>query len=163
VPPPNEPFPPQSGDHLAEFIPSLLNNDTGSPDADLMSYGAFGCGPRAYDNNFWFNAQSVFVGCDNGATDPTIICDFVATGYQWDETKQKEVVVVTEHFPQPPCPGFRNCHLQQIFFGSQFTALTSLSFYANVQGQLKIYWVDTIELSWWNNTCAAGLNRARQE
>lgn len=86
-------------------------------------------------------------------------CDFVATAYQWDPVNLVEVVVATEHFPQPPCPDFKNCTLNQIIFDSRFTMMTSLSFYANVQGVLKIFWIDTIELNWWNNTCSAGLAR----
>ena len=86
-------------------------------------------------------------------------CDFVATAYQWDPVNYVEKVVATEHFPQPPCPDFKNCTLKQIIFDSRFTMLSSLSFYANVQGQLRIFWIDTIELNWWNNTCAAGLAR----
>lgn len=158
-PPPTEPFPPESGDHLAEFVPSLANNDTNSPDASTVPDSAFGAGPRAYNNNYWFSPLSVYVGCDNGATDPSVTCDFVATAYQWDPVNYKEKVVATEHFPQPPCPGFENCTLTQIFFDSRFTMLSSLSFYANVEGLLKIFWIDTMELSWWNNTCAAGLAR----
>lgn len=140
-------------------MPSLANNDTNSPDASTVPDSAFGAGPRAYNNNYWFNASSAWIGCDNGATDPSIVCDFVATAYQWDPVNSVEKVVATEHFPQPPCPGFKNCTLSQINFDSRFTMLSSLSFYANVQGQLKIFWVDTIELNWWNNTCTAGLAR----
>jgi len=160
VPPPIEPFPPQSGSQLAEFIPSPASNDTGSPDAGLIPSSSFGAGPRNYDSQYWFNATSVYVGCDNGATDPDIMCDFVATGYQWDPETREERVVVTQHFPQPPCPNFKNCTLRQIFFNDEFTALTTLSFYANVRGMIKIFFMDTIELGWYNNTCAAGLARS---
>lgn len=158
-PPPNEPFPPQSGDHVAEFVPSAANNSTNSPDASTVPENAFGAGPRAYNNNYWFNAESLFAGCDNGATDPYVTCDFVATAYQWDSVNYKESVVATEHFTLPPCPDFKKCSLIQIFFDDRFTQMSSMSMYANVQGQLKIFWIDTMELSWWNNTCVAGLAR----
>lgn len=124
-----------------------------------MPDNAFGAGPRAGNSDYWFNAESVYVGCDNGATDPSDTCDFVATGYQWDLVNLQENVVATEHFPQEPCSGFKDCNLNQIFFDSRFEMLSSLSFYANVQGQQKIFWIDTMELSWYNNTCEAGLAR----
>jgi hypothetical protein len=123
--------------------------------------GGFGAGPRNYDSAYWFNAASAYIGCDNGATDPSVICDFVATGYKYNAATGVDEVVVTEHFPQPPCPNFANCELRQIFFNAEFQGLSGLSFYAVVQGQQKIFFVDTIEMAWWNNTCAAGLERGR--
>jgi hypothetical protein len=121
--------------------------------------GSFGAGPRNYNSAYWFNAASAYIGCDNGATDPSVICDFVATGYQYNAATGADEVFVTQHFPQPPCPNFVNCELRQIFFNSQFQGLSELSFYAVVEGQQKIFFIDTIELSWWNNTCTAGLER----
>jgi hypothetical protein len=144
---------------LAEFVPSLANNVTNSPNAGTVPDNAFGAGPRAYNSDYWFNAESAYVGCDNGATDPSITCDFVATAYQWDPVNFEEIVIATEHYPQPPCTDFKNCTLSQIFFDSRFEQLSSLSFYAIVQGLQKIFWIDTMELSWYNNTCAAGLAR----
>ena len=162
-PPPTEPFSPESGAQLAEFVPSSGNDTTNSPGASTVPDGGFGAGPRASNDNYWFNAESLFAGCDNGATDPSVTCDFVATAYQWDPVNDKESVVATEHFLLPPCPDFKNCTLSQIFFDDRFTQLSSLGFYANVQGKLKIFWIDTMELSWWNNTCAAGLARISQQ
>ncbi|EXJ85135.1 hypothetical protein A1O3_05810 [Capronia epimyces CBS 606.96] len=159
VPPPNEPYPPQSGNRLAEFIPSLANNDTGSPDAGLIPPSSFGCGPRNYDNQYWFNADSAYVGCDNGVSNATSTCDFVATAYQWDNTTQSEVLVATQHFKIPPCPDFKNCQLTKITFNYLFYKMTTLSFYANVEGRVSIFWLDSLDLNWYNNTCTAGLTR----
>ena len=159
VPPPTEPYQPQNGSHLAEYVPSSAT-DNGSPDAGDVPYGAFGAGPHNYENAYWFNAHSAYVGCDNGATDPSISCDFVATYYRYNAESKGDEVVYTQHFPQSPCPNFQNCELQQIFFDTQWnTKLSALSFYANVQGREVIFWIDTIAMSWWNNTCAAGLER----
>ena len=161
VPPPSDPYPPQSGSLLGEYIPSLATNSStsGSPDAGDVPDGAIGAGPRNYNSAYWFNIASAYIGCYNGATDPSIICDFVATGYQYNADSGDDEVVVTEHFPQPPCPGFVNCKLRQIFFNSQFQGLSALSFYAIVQGEQQKFFIDTIEMGWWNNTCAAGLER----
>jgi hypothetical protein len=159
VPPPRDPFPAHSGSRLAQFVQSPKFNHTGSPDAGLLEPSAFGCGPRNYNNNYWFNARSAWVGCDNNATSSFSTCDFVATGYQWDNATQAEKVAVTQHFTIPPCPDFKNCHLRPINFNYQFYRLSRLSFYANVKGQIKSFWVDDIGLSWFNNTCEAGLAR----
>ncbi|KAK5257876.1 hypothetical protein LTR40_009021 [Exophiala xenobiotica] len=159
VPPPNEPFPPQNGSRLAEFIPPLANNDTGSPDAGLIPPSSFGSGPRASDSTYWFSASSAWVACDNGATDWSQTCDFVATAYQWNNATQSEVVVATQHFSIPPCPNFVDCHLTEINFNYLFYKMTTLSFYANVQGKISIFWLDSLALNWYDNTCQAGLER----
>ena len=159
MPPPNEPFPPQNGAHLAEYVPSSAT-DNGSPDAGDVPFGAFGAGPHNYNDAYWFNAYSAYIGCDNGATDPSIVCDFVVTYYNYDATSKQDYVVNTEHFPQAPCPNFENCKLTQIFFDPHYqNGLSALSFYAVVQGKEVIFWIDSISLSWYNNTCAAGLER----
>ena len=162
VPPPNEPYPPQNGTHLAECVIDPANNKTiaDSPAADTPD-GTFGGADRASDDRYWFTARSAYVGCDNGSNDTSVTCDFVATGYEWNVAANREFVAVTQHFSLPPCPNNENCQLQQIVFGGQFTALSSLNFYANVQGQVKIFFIDTIALTWFNNTCAAGLARQR--
>ncbi|KIW28562.1 uncharacterized protein PV07_08216 [Cladophialophora immunda] len=159
VPPPTEPFPPQSGNRLAQFVPSLNNTVGGSTDAGAIPPSSFGAGPRNYNNNYWFSASSAYVGCDNGSRNLSQICDFVATAYQWDNVTQTEVVVATQHFRIPPCPDFNKCQLTQIAFNYLFYKMSTLSFYANVQGQVSQFWIDSIDMNWYNNTCAAGLAR----
>ncbi|OAL38794.1 hypothetical protein AYO20_02000 [Fonsecaea nubica] len=159
VPPPTEPFPPQSGNRLAQFVPYLNNTVSGSTGAGSIPPSSFGAGPRNYDNNYWFSASSAYVGCDNGSRNLSQICDFVATAYQWDNVTQAEVVVATQHFRIPPCPDFNKCQLTQIVFNYLFYKMSTLSFYANVQGQVSQFWIDSINMNWYNNTCAAGLAR----
>ncbi|KIW89012.1 uncharacterized protein Z519_10497 [Cladophialophora bantiana CBS 173.52] len=159
VPPPTEPFPPQSGNRLAQFVPSLDNTVSGSTSAGAIPPSSFGAGPRNYDNNYWFSASSAYVGCDNGSRNLSKICDFVATAYQWDNVTETEVVVATQHFRIPPCPDFNKCQLTQIDFNYLFYKMSTLSFYANVQGQVSQFWIDSIDMNWYNNTCTAGLAR----
>jgi hypothetical protein len=142
--------------------PETNSSISQSPNAGDVPTGSFGAGPRAYDNAYWFDAETLYVFCDNGAIDPAVTCDFVVTGYKWDEATHKEVTSVTQHFPQPPCPGFRDCQTNEIFLDPLFRSLTSLSMYALVNGQQKMFWMDTVELAWWNNTCEAGLHRGSQ-
>lgn len=163
-PPPSPIFPPQSGPLLGLYVPKDAGEIIDSPDALLLpTDNAFGAGPRDSINVWWFNAQSLWVGCNNSATDLSMVSDFVATGWQWDSKLNREIVAITEHFPQPPCPDLHNCRLQQIFLQPAFSQLSSLSLYCVVAGVPQTFWVDTIELSWWNNSCAAGLERISQE
>jgi hypothetical protein len=165
VPPPTAPVVPQNGSHLALYVPTAPetnSSESQSRNAGDVPPGSFGAGPRAYDNAYWFNAESLYVFCDNGAVDTTVICDIVATGYQWDDATESETVLTTQHFPQQPCPGFVDCQTSKIFLDKQFQRLSSLSLYAVVNGQQKMFFMDTVQMSWWNNTCDAGLRRARQ-
>jgi hypothetical protein len=83
----------------------------------------------------------------------------VATAYQWNNDTQSEIVVATQHFSIPPCPNFQGCQLTEITFNYLFYKLTTLSFYANVQGLISIFWLDSLSMNWYNNTCEAGLAR----
>lgn len=165
MPPPTAPVVPQNGSHLAIFVPTQSETNSSvsqSANSGDLPPGSFGAGPRAKNNAYWFNANTLYVFCDNGATDAELKCDVVVSGYRWDEATQSERVVITQHFPQPPCPNFRGCQTTEIFLNSGFVELSSLGLYAVVKGQQKILFVDTVELSWWNNTCAAGLYRSEQ-
>ncbi|KIW11181.1 hypothetical protein PV08_10481 [Exophiala spinifera] len=155
VPPPTEPFSPHDGTRLAQFIPSLANKDIGSPSAGLIPPSSFGAGPRAADSAYWFSAATAWVACDTA----NVTCDFVATAYQWDIATQSEVVVATQHFNVPPCHGFVDCRLTEIRFNYLFYKMTTLSFYANVEGKISIFWLDSLSLDWYDNSCEAGLKR----
>ncbi|OCT47397.1 hypothetical protein CLCR_03444 [Cladophialophora carrionii] len=158
VPPPSDPFPPQSGDRLAQWDPSLNNTVMGSPNAGSIPPGSIGAWARN-SKHYWFSADSAFVGCDNGSRNLSQVCDFVATAYHWDNNTQSEVVVATQHFHIPPCPDLVNCQLTMVNFNYLFYKLSTLQFYANVQGQLSKFWVDSINMNWYDNSCEAGLAR----
>ena len=156
VPPPNDPFPPQSGDRLAVWDPSLNNTVMGSKNAGSLPPGGIGC-LKNDSNHYWFNADSAYVGCDN--QDPSQVCDFVATAYQWDDNTQSSVVVATQHFHIPACPDFVQCELTKVDFNYLFYKMSIMQFYAVVAGQFSKFWVDSINMNWFNNTCEAGLAR----
>jgi hypothetical protein len=157
VPPPSDPYPPQSGKMLGQFEPDV--NGTQSQSPMNIPPSSFGDGSRRADNNYWFSATTAWVGCDNGSNNLSDTCDFVATSYQWDEYTQTEVVAATQHFKIPPCPNLVQCQLSMITFNYLFYKMTALSFYANVQGQISGFWIDSIGMDWYNNTCAAGQAR----
>jgi hypothetical protein len=157
VPPPNEPFPPQSGDRLAVWDPTV-NNDTvlGSKNAADIPPGGIEALKNS-SNHYWFTANSAYVGCDN--QDPSQVCDFVATAYQWDDNSQSNQVVATQHFHIPACPGFVQCELTQVNFNYLFYKLSMVQFYAALAGKFSKFYMDSIDMNWYNNTCEAGLAR----
>lgn len=120
----------------------------------------FGAGYRDADEHYWFNAYSAWVGCNNTSPDPTITCDFVATAYQYDYARARDIVVSTQHFTEEPCDLQSGCQLQEIQFEASFRNLSTMSFYAVVLGQPVTLYIDSLALDWYNNTCAAGLARA---
>ncbi|RMZ81420.1 hypothetical protein DV738_g2335, partial [Chaetothyriales sp. CBS 135597] len=161
-PPPNEPYMPHDPPFLGWYIPELNGIGIDSPSHNTGSIppgGSFGAGPRNDNSSFWFNADSGYAACDNVNSDPNHTCDFVATGYQF--TGEGDEVVATQHFTIAPCPSnaTASCSLEYIKFSSQFTKLSALSFYANVQGQLRPLYLDSLVLNWWDNNCTAGLER----
>ncbi|KAL9108386.1 MAG: hypothetical protein Q9227_006846 [Pyrenula ochraceoflavens] len=161
VPPPNDPFPPQAGSLLAEFINATSANSstTNSPDAGALHDGSFGAGPRASSDMFWLNVTSAYVGCNNSQA--AVNCDFEVKGYHYDEVSQKEQQDTRFAVPISGCQDFQNCHLQFVDFGDLFTGVSSIGFSASVNGTAVNWFIDSIAMSWWNTTCAAGLYRTR--
>lgn len=120
--------------------------------------GSFGTGAYKGNSSFWFNANFAYAACDNQDTDPDNTCDFVATAFQY--VNGNDQVVATQHFNIPPCQNNSTCQLQSIKFNKLFTQLSAMSFYANVQGQIKTFYMDSLQLDWYDNNCTAGLERA---
>ncbi|KIV96799.1 hypothetical protein PV10_00616 [Exophiala mesophila] len=162
VPPPREPFPAHSGSRLAQYNESRISSTFGLPRGQYVPPNAFGAAVRESNSAYWFNARTAWVGCDNIAQNASTTCDFVAEGWKWDQDTANQRLAVTQHFRLPPCPDFASCQLRPINFDYQFYRLATLSFYANVQGQRKTLYLDSLDLSWYNNTCEAGLARSSQ-
>lgn len=166
-PPPTEPFAPHDGDRLAEYnpayeIPAMSNNVQGR---DLP--GSFGAGPRSFNSIFWFDAKSVYIGCNNtGSGSP---CEIIATGYRWvasnapnaSKYEGHEQTAFTQRFTTPgPCAE-RPCPLTQISFdAASFSGLSTLNLQANLGGAMTGFYLDTFEGAWTNSTCEAGIERS---
>lgn len=155
APPPSEPFQPISPPHLIMF----LTNSTGptsSPDTGSLRPAEIGDGPRGSANALWFNAYSAYLGCDNEGPDS---CEMIFTGYTFNESSQSEVSSYHGSATLGPCPGFKNCQLQQVGFPETFQNLSGLQIQAFVGTQQKTWFMDNLTMGWSNNTCAAGLAR----
>jgi hypothetical protein len=57
------------------------------------------------------------------------------------------------------CPALANCTLTPIPFGDRFVDLNAIQINVTVAGEPKIWFMDDLELGWFNNTCSAGLYR----
>lgn len=157
-PPPALPYTPISAPHLAVFLP----NETGpSNDGNAVSLraGELGDGIRASESAFWFNAYSAYLGCDDGGPEG---CTMEISGYTYNTFVQAEVLTFQHNVSIPPCPGFVDCQLELVEF-PDYTGLSGLQMNALVDGAERIWFMDNLSLGWYNNTCAAGLQRQSSE
>ena len=80
-------------------------------------------------------------------------------GYQWDAAAGEERLTVGAGFEVPPCSGFVDCHLEHFAFPGTFEALSGLEIKAQVGDQERAFFMDDLSMSWYNNSCEAGLER----
>ena len=157
APPPVGPYTPVDGSQLAKC--DILGNNTvaGSPNAGDVPPNGFGAGPRNSSNIYWSNATSAYIGCEVRPTDLGAACEFNVTAWVFDG--DNEVPVVTDGFVIPPCSNNTNCHLTEITFPERYLGLTTLNFSATVDGESRAFYMDSLHLGWYNNSCEAGLTR----
>ncbi|KAK2763760.1 hypothetical protein FQN54_009377 [Arachnomyces sp. PD_36] len=154
----NSPLSPESSPHVAIYEPNENNSDdTGSPYAGLIPPGNFGAGPRAYDDAYWFNANSFYFGCSNGSNDGP--CNLTVTGIRYSPMLKAEYPSLKKNFVIDACPDEAVCVLRRYQLPADMVGLTGLGFEATVLDSPVTWYVDDLELSWYNNTCLAGLKR----
>lgn len=119
--------------------------------------GGVGSGPRANYSAYWFDAYSAWLGCANGGADH---CTITIKGYTNGNNNN---ATVSHIVTQPPCPGLENCSLALVSFDEGFRSLTTLQIIATVDEQAVNWYMDDLELSWSNNSCAAQLVRSSSE
>jgi len=98
------------------------------------------------------------MGCDNRGPEDCIV---TFTGFAYIKSTDVEVTQVSASAAIPPCPEMRDCPLQAVLLGDRFTGLSGLRIVARVGDKPVIWFMDDVQLAWSNNTCAAGLERAR--
>lgn len=158
VPPPNEPFQPISPPQVAIFLPNASTQDIGSPSSAGARPGELGAGPRAGLSSFWFNAYSLFVGCDDAGPSN---CEITIQGFLWNSTSNAEQLYTTRGVELLPCTGLKNCHLQEVNLADEgFVGLSGLQIAASVNGQPQVFFMDNLAMGWFNNTCEAVQERS---
>lgn len=155
APPPSEPFKPVSEPRLVVFLP----NDTGASEelvTGSVRPGEIGAGDRASASAFWFNAESAFLGCDNKGPEP---CVMTISAFSYDKSSTNEILKHQQNVTIPACLATDDCSLQHVDFDAEMTALSGIEIRAFVGVSQRIWFMDNLAMSWYNNTCAAGLLR----
>ena len=129
-----------------------------APSQGMIRPGEIGDGAIDSLSAFWFNAYDAWFGCDNEGPDE---CTMVFSAYSWSPSAKTEILTYTQNASLPGCPGFNDCHLQQVQFPYSFRGLSGLQMQAYVGNEQRIFFMDNLALGWSNNSCAAGLQRLR--
>ena len=153
APPPSDPFPPRSPPQLAVYRAINASAAEGSPDAGLEQAGEIGAGPRASESAYWIDAHSMWFGCSDGGPNS---CQVTINGYKAGLT----AISVTQILMMPSCPGLKGCSLSLVQFAEDMNNLSGLQILASVGGTSVDYYMDDLDLSWSNNSCAAQQERA---
>ena len=143
---------------MLEFVTNFdAGTDTeAGPDAiDLGTTGEVGNGPYMSLEYMAFNATGASMGCDSTGPD----CRFQFTGLRYDPSIEASIEVTSQMIDVPACPPLNNCDLVPITLDETFVSLSALRINVTVDGIPKIWFMDDLELGWFNNTCAAGLAR----
>lgn len=163
-PPPNSNYSAVDGGRMAQYNPQDATPVPATAEGRNLP-GSFGAGLRVWDDIYWFDATSAYIGCNNTIED--VDCVVTATGYRWNENimpngttaNGQEVAAGVQQFTIPRCT-FAPCMLTQFFFDvNQFTGLSTINLIAEA-GNLQLeFYLDSFELSWANNSCAADIAR----
>lgn len=157
VPPPTDPYLPSSGPLLLEFIPSFVLgiDGTGSNTAEVGFAGLISDGDHALTGCFTFNMYGASFGCNS--TGPP--CDFTFTGIHYDVATGVVTPVITQTASISSCPALFECDLTTIVLDETFVGLNGVQIKAAAAGAPLGWWMDDLELGWFNNSCSAGLCR----
>jgi hypothetical protein len=152
-----EPYPAISQPNVAMFLPvgGLLPN---TPFAGTLLPGEIGAGPRVSVSAYWFNAFHAYFGCALNGITP---CTLRISGYRYDATLKQEILAAEQNVTLPACYGYIKCRLTQVFFNDQFKALSGIQFnaYTYNLGIPQIFMMDSLQMEWYNSSCAAGILR----
>jgi hypothetical protein len=158
-----QPFAPHSGDQLAVFLaPSNGTNDTNWHQTGMSAVvprtdpGEISDGPYDGLSAFCFNAQGAWLGCDNDGPEP---CVFNVTGSTWDSKIGDDVETYNTQIELPACPNFKDCKLQHVDFPDNFRGLSGIQIQAFANNKPVMFFMDDLALSWFDNSCEAGMQR----
>ena len=137
-------------------------NFTGAVPSGEDVNGMFGAGPMYTFSSSWFDAHSVWLGCQNAGPR---YCQLLINGFGLDDTSQTSVLKYEQYFYQEPCPSLTNCQLMYVEFDQgAFQNLTALQVVATVFGDEAdtplAWYMDDLTLSWSDNSCAAAVHRS---
>jgi hypothetical protein len=159
VPPPKAPYLPSSKPLLTEFIPNFNINVTdpqAGPNTKESGYsGDIGNGDHGLTGCFGFNFYGAVLGCDSLGPD----CVFTFTGFRYDRDTTETSPVAQHVYSIPACSALQECILSSVTFTNEFTNLDFIRINVTVASQPKIWWMDDLQLGWYNNSCSVGMCR----
>ena len=159
APPPSVPFVPVSPPHLVMFVANETGvNDNHNEGGQLR--GEIGAGRRRSSSAFWFDAYSVYLGCENHSAHQ---CELQITGLVYHEKTRSEVEAFHQTVTLDPCLLPDGCGLTHVQFDSSIKGLSGIRIQAVVFYEPVSWFMDNLALGWSNDTCAAGLLRIESQ
>ena len=157
VPPPAGPFLPSSIPMMLEFIPSFVIGvvDDSPNTAEEGFSGQISDGDHGLTGCFTFDIYGAAFGC-NSTGSP---CDFKFTGLQYDAATGVATAITSQTVSIPACPALTNCTLAPIMLDDTFVDLNAIQIRAATAGAPLGWWMDDLQLGWFNNSCSTGLCR----
>lgn len=155
APLPSEPFAPVSGSHLLVFLPK---DDVGVA-ASQEPPAEFSVGPKSGNSSFWFDAYSMFLGCDDQGSDACVI---EITGYTTGNLSSSQAQSSVQVAVLQSCSTLAatSCKLAQVVLDPPMRALSGISINAYTSGGVaSVLYMDNVNLGWTDNSCQAGLQR----
>jgi hypothetical protein len=100
--------------------------------------------------------SGAWLGCDNDGPKP---CVFNVTGSTWDSKIGDDVETYNTQIELPECPNFKDCKLQHVDFPDNFRGLSGIHIQAFANNKPVMFFMDNLALSWYDNSCEAGMQR----
>ncbi|TVY13540.1 hypothetical protein LARI1_G008039 [Lachnellula arida] len=158
VPPPTDPYLPESAPFLLQFVPNFNVSGTDAngphgPNTKELGYSAdFAGADGGATGCFNFNFYGAALGCDSRGPD----CEFTFTGFHKDSATGTDVPFTTQDIDVPACPPLDDCVLTPVTLDDTFSNLTKVRMNVTVASQPKIWWMDDVRLGWFDNSCDKG-------
>jgi len=142
---------------LLEFLPSFVLGIEGSGHntAEDDFSGQISDGDHGLTGCFTFNMYGAAFGCNS--TGPP--CDFTFSGLHYDVATGTTTKVASQVVSIPACPALTRCQLAPIVLDDTFVDLNAIQIKAATAGTPLGWWMDNLQLGWFNNSCNTGLCR----
>lgn len=152
---------------MAMFTPDLnpsAESADNNPYLAQLGYSGeiSGYNQEEYSEYFNFNAYGASMGCNSTGPD----CVFTFSGWKIDldpatftSNGPVQNLVTQQVLTVPACPAQKNCTLTPLTLDNTFQNLTGVAINATVAGQPTNWFMDDLELGWFDNSCNASLYR----
>jgi hypothetical protein len=142
---------------MLEFLPSFVIgvDGSGSNTAREGFAGQISDGDHGLTGCFTFNIYGATFGCNSTG----LPCDFTFTGLHYEVATGAVTSITSQSVTIPACPGLLNCRLEPVVLDHTFVDLSAVQIKAAAGGVPLGWWMDDLQLGWFNNSCSTGLCR----